>query len=183
MNKSDLLSMLVNFASIVDPLINLTVIVSAIIGVLMVGDALMKAYWITKGSGWQGKGTLTYGGIVWSLVIGGVLLTPVVTVQIFGNTLLDVSVNGAAFSYQGAGLTATQQAALKAIYGLFSFVGFVAFIRGWIILNKHFNGVIPEGVGAGLTHIIFGVILIYLDVFLGLLQSQTGWDFSQTLLF
>lgn len=184
MQNSDLLSILINFSSILDPLLTLVVVISAIIGVFMVGQALMNAYVLSleNGSHWGGQ-QATVPGIIWSLVIGGILVSPMMAVQIFGNTLFEVSVNGSGMLYQSAGMTETQKQAVAAIFGLFSVTGFIAFIRGWIVLNKHFNGVIKDGVGMGITFIVGGTALVYLDVILGAIQAKTGFDFTQVLLF
>lgn len=184
MNKTDLLTILVNFSSILDPLLTLVVIVSAIIGVIMVATALMNAYVLSldNGHAW-GSNNATISGVIWSLVIGGILVSPILAVQIFGNTLLDTPVNGSGLLYQSAGMSDAQKQAVKAIFGLLSVTGFIAFVRGWVILNKHFNGVIKDGVGMGLTHIIGGTILVYMDVFLDAVQSTTGFDFTQMFLF
>lgn len=184
MTKADLLTILINFSSILDPLLTLVVIISAIIGVIMVGQALLNAYVLSldNGHSW-GANTATVPGIIWSLIIGGILVSPIFVVQIFGNTMLDVSVNGSGLLYQSAGLTDAQKAAVKAIFGLFSVTGFIAFIRGWIVLNKHFNGVIKDGVGMGVTFVVGGTALVYLDVFLDAVRNTTGFDFTQVLLF
>lgn len=184
MQKADLLTLVVNFSSILDPLLTLVVVISAIMGVLMVGQALMNAYVLTLESGghWGGQ-QVTVPGIIWSLVIGGILVSPMMAVQIFGNTLFEVSVNGTGMLYQSAGMTEMQKQAVKAIFGLFSVTGFIAFVRGWVVLNKHFNGVIKDGIGMGLTFIIGGTALVYLDVILRAIQNTSGFDFTQVLLF
>ena len=180
MNKGDLLTLLVNFSSILDPVLTLVVIISTIWGVVIVAQALMNAYAISLNNG---RTSATVSGIIWSLFIGGVLVTPIFTVQLFGNTLLDVSVNGSGLLYQGVGLTDTQKQAVQALFGVFSVAGFIAFIRGWTTLNKHFNGVIKDGVGMGMTFIIGGTLLIYLDVLIDMVSAKIGFDFTKVLSF
>lgn len=184
MGNADLLNALINFSSVLDPLLTLIVVVSTIIGVLMVANALMKAYVLSldNAHSWGGN-TATVPGIIWSLIIGGILVAPIFMVQLFGNTMLNVSVNGSGMLYQAAGMTDTQRQALRAIFGMFAIAGFIAFIRGWVVLNKHFNGVIKDGVGMGLTFILGGTALIYLDVVLDLISEKTGIDFTSILLF
>ena len=180
MNKADLLTLLINFSSILDPLLTLLVILSTITGVVMVVQGLMNAYALNLNNG---RSNATVSGILWSLFIGGVLVAPIYTVQIFGNTLLDVSVNSSSLLYQGVGLTDTQRQAVKAIFGLFSITGFIAFYRGWVTLNKHFNGVIKDGAGMGMTFVVGGVLLIYLDVLLDIVGEKAGFDFTKVLTF
>lgn len=183
MQKADLLTILINFSSLVDPILTLLVVISTIVGVLMVGQALMNAYVLSMDNGAQWGSTATIPGIISGLIIGGILVTPILMVQIFGNTLFMVSVNGSGMLYQGVGMTDTQKQAVAALFGLFSVAGFIAFIRGWVVLNKHFNGVIKDGVGMGITFIVGGTGLIYLDVIVDLIQSKTGFDFTQVFLF
>lgn len=183
MQNNDLLNALVNFSSVFSPLLTLITIIAAIIGVLMVGRALLNAYVLASDDGkWRGQHEPTIGGIVWSFVIGGILVTPITMVQMLGNTMLDgQAVNGSAMLYQSAGMSAQQQAALKAIFGLLTVAGYIAFIRGWVLLNKHFNGVVRDAAGTGITFVVGGVALIYLDIILRAISATTGIDFVHIL--
>lgn len=172
----DLLQLFLGFASVIDPLITLITIVSTILGVIIVGTALLQAYSLADDSRWHGHHQPTVGGIVWGLFIGGILVSPILVVQMFGNTMFDGDVNGGAFLYQNAGLTSSQQAAVKAIMAVFAVAGYISFIKGWLILNKHANGIIRDGVGMGVTHILAGTILVYLDIFLEALKNTLGID-------
>lgn len=177
-----MINLITSLQPVIDPALTLVAIVATLMGVLMVGNALIKAYAMSSDSGaWRGQGDATIGGVVWSLVIGGILVSSMSAVQMFGNTIFAGDVNGGALLYQSAGMTATQKTAMTAIMALFTLAGYIAFVRGWVILNKHFNGVIKDGVGMGLTHIIGGTILIYLNVFLEVLQNTTGLQVGQML--
>lgn len=181
--KADLLAVLINFPSILDPAITLAVATSTLIGVWMVGQALMNAYILSldNSSAWGSNATIN--GVIWSLIIGGILVMPVFYIQIFGNTLLAVPVTSQGMLYQATGLSDTQRAAVKALFGLFTLAGFVAFLRGWITLNKYANNVIREGLGTGITFVVFGTLLVYLDVVLDAISDLTGIDFVSILLF
>lgn len=183
--NGDLVTFLVNISSIFDPLVTLVTVIAAIIGVIMVGNALVAAYALSADDGkWRGQGNATYPGIIWSLVIGGILVSPIVMVQAMGNTLLNgEAVNGSAMLYQSSGLSSTQQAALKAIFGLFVIAGYVAFIKGWMLIDKHTNGVTRDGAGAGVTFIVSGVLMVYLDVVMQVVSEKTGIDFVKVLFF
>lgn len=169
-----MIDLIISLQPIIDPALTLVAIVATIMGVLMVGGAMVKAYTISLG-----RGDATISGVIWSMIIGGVLASSMSMVRIFGNTLFDGDVSGGALLYQAAGMTQAQQSAMTAIMALFTLTGYIAFVRGWVILNKHFNGVIKDGVGLGLTHIIGGTILVYLDVFLSMLQNTTGINVGQ----
>lgn len=179
----DLLNALVNFASILDPLLMLMVAVCTVMGVLKVAGAFMKLYRLSLNDNWVGNGGEGIGGVVSSMLIGGILVAPVFFVQVFGNTLFNMSVNGPGMLYQAAGMSESQRQAVRAILGLFAIAGFFAFIRGWLVLDKYMNNVVREGMGDGLVSICFGVALVYLDVILDALGEKTGFNFMQILLF
>ena len=188
MNSSgpgDLLTFLVNISSIFDPLIDLIVIISTILGVVLIGKSLLLGYHLGQNDGkWMAHGEAGIKGVIWGFVIGGILVTPIMFVGLMGNTLLNgEAVTGTGLLYQSAGLSAQQQQAVTAIFGLFTVMGFIAFIHGWLDLHKHFNGESRNGPAMGVTQIVGGTLLVYLDVVLQFVSEKTGFDFIHILLF
>lgn len=180
----DLLNGLINFASILDPLLMLMVAGCTVMGVIKVAGALIALYRLAENDGkWLGKDEGGIGGVVSSMLIGGVLVAPIFFVQVFGNTLFNVSVNGSGMLYQAAGMTESQRQAVRAILGLFAIAGFFAFIRGWLVIDRYMNNVTREGMGEGIVTIVFGVAMVYMDVILDAFGELTGFNFMQVLLF
>jgi len=182
---ADILQVLVNIAPNFPGILKVIVAISTLLGAMMIIGTIMalNAYYGSDGK-YVGSADITPGRAVIRIVIGCVLVMPVFMMSIGRNTAFDgAAVSGGAFSYQSSGLSQQQQVALDAIFGLFVIVGYIAFIRGWRLLDKQFSGLSRDGASAGVTHIIAGILLVYLDVLLSTLSSWTGFDFVHLLVF
>lgn len=80
---------------------------------------------------------------------------------------------GEIFKGAGGGGSLSQMTA-DGIYGVLLFVrfiGYVAFIRGWLILNAYANGAQGAGLAKGITHILGGAAAINVQVTAGVLAN------------
>jgi len=67
--------------------------------------------------------------------------------------------------------------AMSAIVNVIRFVGWCAFVRGWLVLSRHGhrNSQTPPGnFGKGMTHVIGGVLAANITIFWGALMTTVG---------
>lgn len=181
---TDALQILINISGAIPLAMNLVMLFATIVGVVMVGTGLMQMYAMSAMDNRMGaKVDPKAESIASKLIIGSILISSIYFLQISGQTIFGTAVNGGAFLYQSGGMSANQQAALEAVFSFFMLVGYIAFIRGWFILDQYMNNIISTGVGKAAVHIIFGVLLVYLDQLLQVVADWTGFDFIQTFIF
>lgn len=155
------------------------------IGVLMIGNAL-KGFYDIQAHGTYAHGSYqhrTNGGLVWRLIIGSILTMGAWGLGIVGNTIFGSDVATGAMSYQAAGLSATQQAAVQAVFACFSLVGYISFGHGWMLLDAHTSGRSHGGWKPPIVFIVAGVILVYLQQFLNIEADITGINVVNLLVF
>lgn len=178
---ADLLQMLVNVSGAFPAMFLLIQTILTLIGVILFSLAWLDLYYIGSESRYLGAGK-TPASIAWRMLIGVILTGSLWMMNITQNTLYGTPINSGAMLYETAGLTDTQKAALEAIMGCFAIVGYIGFGKGWMALDKHFNGG-KDGVGGALAYIIGGTLAVYMDVWLPRLSSWTGFDFVNILVF
>lgn len=178
--RPDMLQMLMNLSSGFDALFQLILITFSFIGLLLFAQGLMDMYRMGTGTASAGGKQKTATSVIWRLIIASALTAvyPLVTATEY--TLAGAPSSGGLLVYSGGGATAYQTAALTAIFGAFRLAGYVAFGRGWMLLDKHFNGG-NEGVGGPIIHIIAGTMLVYLYEWLSILAGWVGIDVSNIL--
>lgn len=84
-------------------------------------------------------------------------------------------INWAALGFTGP-TTQFDQAYIAATM-FFQIIGFIAFIRGWLLAKAHVEGVGNATMGQALTHIIGGAICMNIIVFLRAAQATFGVNF------
>lgn len=181
----DALQLLINLSYALPIAMNLVMIIATLIGIVIFATAWVDI-WERSQVGIQLNGagdTLRTKSILGRLLIGSILASSLYWLNITGNTLLmGQTVNGSSFLYQGTGLSEQQQIALRAVFDLLILTGYIAFIRGWTLLQKFFDNVIRE-YGKAIVHIVFGTLLVYLDQVLEIAGDWTGFHFIGTVLF
>jgi hypothetical protein len=157
----------------------------ALFGVLMIVNAV-KGFYDIQAHGTYAHGGYqhrTNGGLVWRLLIGSVLTMGAWGIGIVGNTMFGTDVATGAMSYQAAGLSATQQAAVQAVFACFSLVGYISFGHGWMLMDAHTSGRSNGGWKPPIVFIVSGVILVYLQQFLNIEADITGVNVVNMLVF
>ena len=179
----DLLQLLINISYAVPAAMNLVMVLAALIGLVLTITALI-AIWQRSMIGMQGGGDSTSLKSIFGRIFIGVILTSsLYWLNISGNTLLlGRPVNGQTFLYQTAGMSEAQRVALQAVFDLIALVGYIGFIKGWLLLQKFFDNVIREW-GKAAIYIIFGTLAVYLDEVLEVAGNFTGIHFVGTVLF
>jgi hypothetical protein len=70
----------------------------------------------------------------------------------------------------GSGVTAQAQAAMVGVLTFIRLIGYIAFIRGWLLINQAGQG--KDGtLGRGITHIFGGAAAINVQITAGILAN------------
>jgi hypothetical protein len=180
---TDLLQILVNLSGAFPAIFLFAMVVFAFAGVVVFSLGVYAFYVIHNHDGRTPTGrNVSHTGAVSNLVIGSFLTSLMWVTAITKNTLLGTEVNNGAMGLTGAGLTPTQQASVAAILGLFNILGLIATGRGWMQLNRYFNGTEKEWGGA-MAYIIGGTLCVYMEESLAKATLWTGFDFVRLFLF
>ncbi|CAG9184198.1 hypothetical protein [Cupriavidus pampae] len=180
---SDFLQILVNLSGAFPAIFAFLIVLIAAIGVVLFCQGIYAFYVINNNDGRTPTGrTVSYTGAVSSLLTGALLTSLLYITAVTKNTLLGTEVNNGALGLNGSGMTATQQAAIAAIFGLFAILGLLASGRGWMLLNRYYNGVEKEWGGA-IAYVIGGCLCIYMEEFLAKMSLWTGFDFVKIFIF
>lgn len=179
--RPDMLQMLINLSQGFDAVFQLILVIFSLVGLLLFGFALIDLY--RSGSGTPGSSgkVKSPSSIIWRLIVAVALTSLVFLVNITQYSLAGAPASSGLLVYSGGGATELQKAALMAIFGAFRLAGYVSFGRGWVLLDKHFNGG-NEGVSSPIIHILAGTALVYLYEWLTILSGWVGFDVS-TILF
>lgn len=173
------------------PLTQAMLAFSFIAGVYMIWHAItmMKKFGMMNSMQTQ-PGEFT--GPIAYLVVGAILIwipttSDLLTESIFGSSAPELF-SGNTFDYSAMGsgselLSYTTGSTLQAQWSAIAdtlvlyiqFIGFIAFIRGWIIVAKASqSGHQPGTMGKGVTHIVGGIIAINFVQFINLLEATLG---------
>lgn len=176
---ADIGTVLANLRGVILPLTSLVLVISFVMGIGMIFGALtkMKKFGsiMTMQSGEKGE----IGGPLVSFVVGAVLIYLPTSTDFLMNSLFETSQSifggGGNINYQAMGQGATLLSYSSASAGLsmmwadmantlvlfIQFLGFVSFLKGWIIMSKAASpGHQPGTFSKGLTHIVGGIVLI-----------------------
>lgn len=175
---ADIGTILANLRGVIIPLTSMVLVISFVIGIAMIFGALTKmkkfGTMMTMQSAERGE----IGGPLVSFVIGAVLIYLPTSTDLLMNTVFQTSQSmfgGSSINYQAMGQGATLLSYSSASAGLsmmwadmantlvlfIQFLGFVSFVKGWIIMSKAASpGHQPGTFSKALTHIIGGVVLI-----------------------
>lgn len=139
-----------------DALIKLVKFSAYIIGIFLVLGSIFKFSQIGTNPQITLKTPLTM------FVAGIGIFALVGTVSIATQTLAMGSGPGDIFVQGGDGWTAQTMAAMKGVLTFIRLIGYIAFIRGWLIINQYGQGGqgAQGGLGRGITHIFGGVAAI-----------------------
>jgi hypothetical protein len=182
-NWIDALQLLINASASFPAIQVLILVLTTIIGVLLVASSLFNMYHLSAMSGvaMPGSGGPTPLGVLGKFLIGGVLVSSAYWMYIGGNTFIGTNVNTSSMLYGGTATTYCDQAQY-AVFFFIALVGQVAFVRGWLYLNRYFNGPRNEGLGMGVTFIVGGVGCYFMPDLGALLADWFGLSMSISVL-
>lgn len=135
----DLMTLLANFSSQIEPIIMMLQGIASLMGLYMVAGSLAELWGVSHDNALKympGKNRFSVGSAFVQLIIGA-FLCAMGTLQLVGilsRTLTDDFANSRFLSYTPAGGSFEEQrlAAMAALLGIMQIVGFVAMIKGWI---------------------------------------------------
>lgn len=145
--------MFANFTASAEAITRLIKASAYVIGLFLVVGSIFK---FTQLSG-QGQTTLKMPIVMFLSGIGIFALTG--SISVVSQTLSMGDGPGSLLLPAGKGMNAAASAAMLGVLTFIRMVGYLAFVRGWLLLNQHGQG--KEGtLGRGLTHIAGGVAAI-----------------------
>lgn len=165
--------------NIKSPMVFMLSVISILLGIFMVARGLIK------GSKFGQDGKATVPNIIANIVIGTILYTVgtslnTIMATVFGDSTIWNSsvVTSAIASDFGSGTEPFQQAVYAALT-FFQLVGFIAFIRGWLIIRDAVEGGGGQNktVAQGLVHIFGGVLAVNIYRFLDVMDQSFGTGF------
>ena len=164
-------SMFANFKASAEAITKLVKFASYIIGLFLVIGSIFKFAQLGSNPQLSPKTPIT----MFFVGIGIFSLTS--AMSIVSQTMAMGSGGGAILMPSAPGMGAVTAAGLHGVLLFIRMVGFIAFVRGWLLLNQAGQG--KEGViGRGWTHIGGGVAAINVDLTAKILGNSFGWDTS-----
>ncbi|HET9843269.1 MAG TPA: hypothetical protein VFP93_01260 [Gammaproteobacteria bacterium] len=161
--------------SIDTALANLTDAVSAIKVLVSAISFIVGIFLVFKGvTGYKIFATQTFAsaqkgefaGPLVFIIVGSILIylpaaTDVSLFTVFGKNASGIPDEAKLIAYPGGGVEEKWTEIAVVLIKYMKLIGFIAFVRGWIILSKMgHSGSQPGSVGKGLTHLIGGVLLM-----------------------
>ena len=144
---------------------------AAVLGLFFMISAFIR---MAKGAGKDGPMGSVGSGTLTRILVGSMLLSFAATADVFTSTLFGGSIvkfNGMNISgVAPAALTQANQA-ISAIMIFIQIVGFIAFMRGFLMLRALADGNTSVSSAAAFTHIIGGAIAINISSMLAMLQN------------
>ena len=151
---ADIITMFSNGANSFSALISLTQQLSVVIGIFLVINSVFKFAQVGTDPRTSIKMPLT------TFFIGVALISLSSLVSVVGGSVALTSNPGDILLSGGSGFTSNITAAINGVLLFVRLIGYISFIRGWLLLNKYGNGDQNIGMGKPLIHIIGGVAAI-----------------------
>ncbi len=141
------------------------------LGLLFLVSAFLR---IARNSGQDGPRSSMGVGTLGRILIGAILLSFAATADVFTTTIFgsDVLVF-AGMDLHGtvdAAVEARANAAISAVLVFIQIIGFIAFMRGFLMLRAQADGASNVSTAASFTHLIGGAVAFNISSFLGLVQ-------------
>jgi len=167
--------MLINFVTnIKGPMYLLLTSICVILGIFLLVTGFLR---IAKNGGQDGPRSSLGGGTIMRIVVGAVLLSIGTTSDIFTTTIF----GGSVVSFTGLNpalglapdLTKINQA-ISAGLVFFQIIGFISFVRGFLMLKAIADGSQGASTAAAFTHIFGGAVAFNISPALQALQNTFG---------
>jgi hypothetical protein len=167
-------TMLINFVNNVrGPLLKIILVIAFLVGIYLVLTAVLR---LAKNNGRDGPAGALGSGTIGRLVIGAILISfstavDAFTMSLFGGTT--VQFTGLDPSL-GLGSIDKFNNAIKAALMFFQILGFIAFMRGFLMLRALADGAQGASMAAAFTHIFGGALAFNISPTLKALQGSFG---------
>jgi hypothetical protein len=96
-----------------------------------------------------------------------------VSASVLGGTVSD-DTSVLKWTLNGQAMGAQFQTAVNAALSFVQIIGFIAFVRGWMIMKKVVEGGGNVSMAQGMTHIIGGVLAVNIAPFLKIMDTTFG---------
>lgn len=142
-----------------------------VLGLLFLVSAFLR---IARNSGQDGPRSSLGVGTMGRILIGAILLSFAATADVFTTTIFgsDVLVF-AGMDLKGTvdpAVEARANAAISAVLVFIQIIGFIAFMRGFLMLRAQADGASNISTAASFTHLIGGAVAFNISSFLGMVQ-------------
>lgn len=144
---------------------------AAMLGLFFMATAFMR---MAKGAAQDGPRGSLGSGTIGRLLIGSILLSLAATSDVFTTTLFSGSIvqfSGMSISGVSAGTLTQANQAVAAILVFVQIIGFIAFMRGFLMLRALADGNNSVSMSAAMTHVIGGAVAINISPMLSALQN------------
>lgn len=176
--------MMINFiADVKAPMGFLLWTLGALLGLFFIVTAFLR---MASNAGQDGPKGSMGAGTMGRVVIGAILLSFAATADVFTTTLFGSDV--VEFSYMSipgvdAATLARANDALSAVLVFIQIIGFIAFMRGFLMLRAQADGNTSVSTAAAFTHIIGGAVAVNVSPALKVFQTTFCADASCTVFF
>lgn len=152
-------SMFANFKSSGDSLIRLTQVAAYMIGVFLVMGSVFKFAQV-------GQGQVTIRSPIIMFFAGIALIALTGTLAVLTQTMSMGSGPGNILMPSGGGLAASKAQAIMGVLTFIRLIGYIAFIRGWLLINQYGAASQPQPglLSKALIHMVGGVAAINVQI-------------------
>jgi hypothetical protein len=172
--------MLANFVSdVYGPMISCANVVAYALGLILLAQALLSlAHWGSDPRAHSSK------NIAAKMVIGGVLMALPEAVGMLSESLFkadnNMDVVNVTLAYNPSSSPQNVNNALQAALEWVQIIGFIGFVRGWLLLRAAVEGIGQASHGTAFTHIIGGALAINIAPTITALQTTFGLNLINT---
>lgn len=146
---------------------------TTVIGVLLISGSIFA--WVKTME--EQSRTRTSIKVPMSMFIIGIILFQIGDALKTVEDSFSMTANSLLTSSAGAG----SAGAIVAVLGFVQILGFIAFVRGWLVLHKFNTGDARDGLGRAMTHIAGGAAAINIKWTIGMLAATFAPDMVGTL--
>jgi len=182
----DLLTILVNLSTQIAPIIMMMQGVCALIGIYLIAGALVEIWGVTYDNAMKyvpSNQKFSIPSALMQLVVGAIfsMMSTLEWVGIMSRTITGDFVNSRYLSHAPADSSYAAQVAVAtgAIMGVLQIVGFVAMCKGWMSVNRIFNGQSNNSLGMALWWVVGGILAWNFSWFAQVINNSTGFNFIQ----
>ena len=182
----DLMEVLVNVGVVIPPIIMMLQGIAVLMGLYLVANSMIEIWGVTHDNAIKfmaGRQRFSVGSALISMFIGSLLLA-MGTLELVGILSRTITsdyassrITAAALSYtSGGGLAEKAQIATLTLLGIMQVVGFIAMLKGWLTINRHYNQQGQAGLGYAFGWIIGGVLAWNFKWFSDLINNTIGFN-------
>ena len=180
----DLMTVLVNIGEVIPPFLSMLQIIAGVAGLYLTAAALVEMWGVSHDGAMKyvsGKNRFSWGSALIQMVIGSLLIamSTMEIVGILSRTLTENYANSKMLSYSGgtaSSFAEKAKMATMALLGIMQVVGFIAMFKGWLTVNRYYNGQSQAGLGQAAGWLIGGIVAWNFKWFADMLNNTLGFN-------